>query len=138
MIKETPKIQKKVHLSKDQIETKIQLVSEKIQKELQGSEKAKKRQNAYQKLASLKKALSNPDLIVDPKEKLMKAKKDRKRRIKKKIEKKKALISDKIKERQKMRKVNCLLCKKYGHSLKDCKERDQNEIQTKVCYKCGS
>lgn len=86
----------------------------------------------------MKKALGNPELLVDPKEKLLKAKKDKKRRIKKKIEKKKTLLSDKIKERKKMRKVNCLLCKKYGHGLKDCKERDQNQIHTKVCYKCGS
>jgi hypothetical protein len=96
MTKQASKETKKIHLAKDQVEKRIQELSEKIKEKLVGSENAKKRLNVYQKISKLKKALEKPDeLLVNPKEKLLKMKKDRKRRIKKKIEKKKKIIEEK-------------------------------------------
>lgn len=64
-------------------------------------------------MAILKKANEKPeDFLIDPIIKLQKVKEDKKRRIKKKIEKKKVMVSEKARERSKLRKVNCLLCKK--------------------------
>jgi len=36
------------------------------------------------------------------------------------------------------RRTKCLYCKKYGHSLQECTERQEREISANICYNCGS
>ena len=103
---------KKIHLSTDQIQLKINILSNKL-KNLIGSLNKKKRQNITDKLSKLSKALKDPNnLTINPIEKEIKISKDKARRAAKKIIKKKEVLEEKRKIRSKNRRINCLYCKK--------------------------
>jgi len=73
-----------------------------------------KRRYIYQKLAKLKRALKDPrKYLMDPNLKKLKNKRDRSRRIRKKIKKSRETFRHKHEKR-------CINCKKYGHLVKEC------------------
>lgn len=75
-------------------------------------------------LGKIKKALANPkELIRDPNQVVQRQKLDNMRRINKKLDKKKARLEEKRKERNKLRGVQCLLCKK-------CKQKPKQKMAT--------
>ena len=103
---------RKVHLTIEQIKEKVSKVEAKL-KSIDGSENKKKRQNYFQTLAELNKALQSPEtLTVDPILKQERRARDQVRRAAKKMLKKKELLRQKKQEKNKDRKKNCLFCKK--------------------------
>ena len=69
-------------------------------------------------LAQVKKALDNPnEFLRDPNDKNSKKNMDNMRRVNKKLAKKKEIIDEKRRERNKMRNVQCLGCKKCKFTI---------------------
>lgn len=86
---------KTVHLTLQDAESKISKLEEELQKPETKANKTK-RKRLYAEIALLRKAVVQPDqYLVDPIEEAEKIKKDKERRIAKKIEKKKALLDQK-------------------------------------------
>lgn len=139
---------KKFNLNQTEIGQKIEDLRHRA-KGLEGPENKKRRLNFYRKIVQLKRAVEDPDSFIIDKSKEQKAIADRRKRIQKKIDKKRAKVEEarlaKIAEWKKQknaarlgdRRKQCLLCKKYGHSLNECNQRDADDINTSICYNCG-
>ena len=129
--------QKRFHLTKLEIQDKMAKLDAKI-KGLEGPEHKNKRKNLYSQLAKLKKALDDPSTPDFTREEIRnKANSDKLRRISKKIMKKKEIVEAKKREKNAQRRLNCLYCKKYGHTVRDCAEREKAGVAVRICYKCG-
>jgi len=115
---------------------------------LLGPENRKKRMNLYQQISKLNKAKTDPDqFLIDKNEEIKKLADDKRRRHKKlelKKQKKEQKQVDKVaafkkfKNAQRDRRKQCLFCKKYGHVLEQCTEREASGQKANVCYNCGA
>ena len=133
-----PSSTKKFHLTLSSIETKIEKLTTKLAT-LSGPENSTKRKNLFFLVSKLKKAKTDPlNVTRNPEAKKSKGETDRLRRISKKLLKKKEEMETKRREKNKDRKKNCLFCKKFGHTIQDCTEREKQGIDIRICYKCGS
>jgi len=138
---------RKFNLSDYQLKNKIDELNKKLP-DLQGPENKKKRANVYQELVKLKKAQQEPETYIIDKAEEDKKIQERKKRIQKKLDAKKKKLEEKIAAREAARKkaknaardrrTKCLYCKKYGHSLHECTERQEKSISANICYNCGS
>merc|ERR1712226_448571 len=143
----TKKITKKFNLTIPQIESKIQILNDKLPG-LEGAQNKKRRANVFAEIVKLRKALAEPENFLIDGEKEKKAIADRKLRIQKKLDAKRKKLEEKIAKREAERKKaknalrdrrkHCLYCKKYGHTLHECTGRQQMEISAEMCYGCGS
>ena len=124
------------HLSSDEIDTKIARFEAK-KAALKGAENSTKRKNIIKMILKLKKNKTEGKLFPSAKEKLQKAKSDKMRQMAKKLIKKQEMLAEKKREKNKARRQNCLFCKKYGHSIKECREKIDAGIVSGICYKCG-
>lgn len=104
-------------------------------------ENKKKKKNFINKLKYLKKVLKTPQHL-DRRVKLLKVQRRTAQRKEKKIQK----IQDKLKKM----KLKCLFCKKKGHVVAECKEKNENNEENnyvdnitytsrsdKICFNCG-
>lgn len=126
-VKKAKKVSK-IHLTVDQIKDKIAKVETKLNS-IEGSSNKKKRQNYFQTLSKLNKALQSPEtLTVDPIAKQERRARDQVRRAAKKMLKKKELLRHKKQEKNKDRKKNCLFCKKCKLIRRTYNQRMPREI----------
>ena len=145
--KDTKKI-KKFNLNETEIKLKIGDLTFKA-KQLEGVENKKKRANLYKQLVDLKKAAEDPANFIIDRKKEEKVIADRRQRVAKKLEKKAARIEEKrlaklaeMKKRKNAarlgdRRKQCLLCKKFGHTLNECTQREDDDMHINICYNCG-
>lgn len=147
----TPCVNKKIkkfNLTIVQVQAKHQTTLMKIQ-ECEGTNAKKKRSNLYGELAKLQKAIDDPETyLINVKGERDKIKESQKKRIEKKLvkkqenfkakkENKKEAIQEK-KQEARDRRTQCLYCKKYGHSIKECNQKEDGGITTNKCYNCGN
>lgn len=99
-------------ISLDQLSAKKIVLEEKL-KSLTGNENKRKRLNIFKSLGKINKAIEDPQhFMKDPKGEKVKKDLDNMRRVTKKIEKKKLILLDKRRDRNRERSLLCLYCKK--------------------------
>lgn len=131
------KIMSKVHLSIEQINSRIEELTEELSKIKEDKEQKHKKLRIYRQLSKLNKALKDPDFRVDPAEV--------KERIDKRRAKKEKKIENLAQKHQKQyelgilpknqAKMSCINCKQQGHVIKNCPLLDKREV---YCYSCSS
>ena len=129
---------KKIHLTLTEVKDKIENLTGRL-KEMEGPHFRKKRQNIFQKLAKLKKYTEDPDkYLARVEENKMRKDKDKMKRISKKIAKKERRLDELRRDKNRSRKLQCLICKQRGHRMKDCSQLGDFQMNSNVCYNCGS
>ena len=128
---------KKVHLTIPQIKERINVLAEKL-KTLEGPSNKKKRANTFGKISRLKRAMENPsECLADVETKTMIMAKDKLKRVSKKLAKKQARLLELRSSKNRTRKLNCLICKRRGHRMKDCPQLGDHQKVGNICYNCG-
>jgi Zinc knuckle len=128
---------KKICLTEDQIQERIEKLESDLQEVLTDPALKKKKLRIYSKLAKLKKSLKDPTLRVDldlQRDQITKRQQKKRDKIKK--------LSEKHKIQHKLAKLPkdqtnlvCINCKATGHVIKNCPMLDKREV---YCYSCGS
>lgn len=130
---------KKIHLSIEDIKARIGKLSDEVELEENKANKTK-RKRLYHQLANLRKALEDPDNhVVDPTEETNKIQVEKEKRIKKKLDKKKEIVTQIKKEKRHQKR--CLKCGSRDHLLSECPTvLTKHKVEEKVgfCFKCGS
>ena len=129
--------QRSFHLSPAELDAKAERLRAKLA-DLAGGENASRRKNILALIRKLGQAREAGPALPSAEERRARASSDRLRRDAKKLLRKQAAADERRRLKNKKRKLNCLLCKKYGHTLANCERRAELGAQANVCYRCGA
>lgn len=124
------------HLSAAEVDAKVQRLQTKLAA-LPGKENASRRKNIGNLVRKLAKAREKSGDVPSTADRRARISSDKLRRTAKKLAKRQEKSEDLRRLKNKQRKLNCLLCKKYGHVLAECPEKASAKIQSSICYNCG-